>query len=75
MKHVRINTPFDECDYQVVKETPGQSETVFGYDYEHCIEADEHCMKLNAELRAIGITEAEMWYGLEMGPNVPEPAE
>lgn len=54
MNHKRIPSDFDECDYQVVKETPSQSETVFGYAYADCVEADAHCMRLNAELRAQG---------------------
>lgn len=73
MNHIRVNTQFDECDYQVVKEIPGQSETIVGYTYDECIEADAHCMALNAELREKGIPESELYYALEMGPNVPEP--
>lgn len=73
MNHIRVKTEFDECDYQVVKETPGQSETVAGYTYDECIEADAHCMALNADLRSKGIHESDLYYALEMGPNVPEP--
>jgi hypothetical protein len=56
-----------------VKEIPGQSETIAGYTYDDCVEADAHCMALNAELQSKGVPDTEMYYSLEMGPNVPEP--
>lgn len=73
MQYTRVKTPFDECDYQVVKCEPNRAETIAGYSYDECIEADEHCIALNAELAAQGIPESQLYYSLEMGPNVPEP--
>jgi hypothetical protein len=69
--HVRIPSPFDDCNYQIVKETPGQSETVIGFD--DSIEADELCMRMNVFLQEQNISEDTVYYALEMGPNVPEP--
>lgn len=71
MDHKRITTSLDECNYQVVIVRPEQSKTVFGY--EDSTEADEHCMALNEYLQAMGIPDTEIYYTLEMGPNVPEP--
>jgi hypothetical protein len=67
--HIRIPSEFDNLNYQIVKEMPGVSETIFGYDCS--IEADAHCMALNKEVSDIGRT--DHYFSLEMGPNVPEP--
>lgn len=63
MEHKRIPSRFDECNYQVVRESPGQSETIAGYDTSE--EADNHCMSLEEK--------DGIFYAVEMGPNVPEP--
>lgn len=70
-EHIRIPSPFDDCNYQIVKETPGQSRTVVGFD--DSIQADAICMELNKFLEMLGVSSDEVYYSLEMGPNVPEP--
>lgn len=52
-------------------ETPGQSETIIYFD--DSVEADKLCMRMNVFLQKENIPETEIYYALEMEPNVPEP--